>query len=307
MSIVRCCVALAVLAVPLTARACTLQTGLYRVTEGENGQLVQRHDTAAGGEVRLNGLLSEKLNEASLVSIANDNSLFNLSLKAGPIPEGEDHGPSAVVVGGLCLVAWGHSDRHEDGSMDIATRVAGLEAAQKVAEAMGIEPKLRKHPGHALLVTVEPKQPSYRPGEAVTLVMTIKNVGETTFSFYNGGQQRGARNNQFSFTAFTSSRALPDTGDPRHHGGLMGLKRLAPGGVFTKEVLLTNWFEFSEPGSYRITAIYELDLLDEDRRTIWDDFAVARCWLRISAPEPAKGSEATSPVEEPSTRQGAGT
>jgi hypothetical protein len=296
----RCCVVLVLLAMPLAARAGTPETGLYQLNEGDNGQLVQRGDTAAGGEIRLGDLISEKLSEASLVSGANDNSLFRLSLKAGPIPEGADQGRLAVVVGDLYLPVYGHSDRRENGAIDIDTQVAGLEAARKVAKSLGIEPQLRKHLGHELLVTVEPKQASYRPGEAVTLVMTIKNVGETSVSFFDGGQQRGPRNNQFSFIAFSNAgfgRALPDTGDPTNFGGPAGIKKLGPGDVFTKEVLLTNWFRFSKPGGYQITAIYQLGLLDDGSRIIWDDFAVARCFVRITAAEATEDPTATSPTE----------
>ena len=292
MNIVRCCVALAVLALSvLTASADDLRTGLYRISDDETGQVVQRSDTATGGEVRLSDFLSENLSEASLLSVANDNSLYRLSLKAGPIPKGEDKGRFAVVVAGLCMPVSSHSDRREDGSLEIGCMVAGEKAGKTIAEALGIEPQLRKHPGHRLLVTVKPEQPGYRPGEAVTLVMTIKNVGETTVSFFDGGQQRGPRNNQFSFIAFSnagSGRALPDTGDPTNLGGLAGIKRLGPGDVFTKGVLLTDWFKFSEPDSFQITAIYQLGLLGEDSfRTIWEDFAVAQCLVRVSAPEPA--------------------
>ena len=312
MNKLQCGTGVVLLALAVAAGAETLRTGLYTATEGDTGQVVQRADIARGGEVRLDGLLSSKLSDASLVSMSNDNDLYRLSLKAGPIPEGGDRQHLAVVIGGLCLPVWGHSDRQADGLMSVETQVAGKEATQKVAKELGIEPQSRKHPGHKLLVTVQPKQSSYRPDEAVTLVMTIRNVGETTVSFYDGGKQRGSRNNQFSFMAFRQAGvgpALPDTGDPKHFGGPMGIKRLAPGDVFTKEVVLTGWFKFAEPDTYGITAMYELGLLDEgDRtRTLWDDFAVARCFVRVTAPEPAGSSSITAPVKDSSRGENAGT
>lgn len=310
MNKIQCCASVMILVLGVTAGAGTFQTGLYGLSEGEKGQTVQRADTATGGEVRLGGLLSAKLSESLLVSVANDNSLYRLSLKTGPIPEGADNGRLAVVVAGLCMPVSSHSDRDADGSVSVGTAVAGKEAAERIAKELGIEPQLRKHPGHKLLVTAEPKQTSYRPDEAVTLVMTIRNVGETTISFFDGGKQRGPRNNQFSFTAFRMSGfgpALPDTGDTTNHGGKAGIRKLAPGDAFTKEVLLTGWFKFSEPDTYRITALYELGLLGADGRTMWDDFAVARCLVRVSLPEPAVRATTRAPVKEPSRGDNAGT
>jgi hypothetical protein len=57
---------------------------------------------------------------------------------------------------------------------------------------------------------------------------------------------------------------------------------------------LTDWFKFSEPNLYQITAIYQIGLLDERARTVWDDFVVARCLVRITAAEPANGPAADS-------------
>lgn len=284
MNKMQCCVAGMILTLPVAARVDALQTGLYAVTEEEKGYPLQRVDTSTGDEVRVDGLLSDKLREVSFVSLANDNGLYRLSLKAGPIPEGADKGHLAVVVAGQCMVVYACSDRQADGCVSVSATVAGKEPAERIARELGVKLQLRKHPGHKLLVAVEPKEASYRPNEPVTLVMTIKNVGETTVSFFDGGQQRGPRNNQFSFIALRSSGrgpALPDTGDPTNFGGMACIKKLAPEAAFTKEVLLTDWFEFSEPGAYRITTLYELGLVGEDRRTIWDDFAVARCIVRI--------------------------
>lgn len=275
--------------------------GLYRLNEDNNGQLVQRGDIAEGGEIHLGDLISTEMREAALVSLANDNSQFGLTLKAGPIPKGAEQGHLLLVIGESYLPVSSHSDRAESGIVNIHTQVAGQDAALKIAKSLEIEPQLRKHPGHAILVTVKPKQNSYHPNEAVNLVMTIKNEDKTTVRFYDGGSQRGPRNNQFSFTAFSQygfGHALPDVGDPQNFGGEAIVIKLLPGEVFTKEVLVTNWFKFAKPDQYQITSIYEMGLLDEKDQTIWNDFAIARCNLPIRALEAAKEAIKMMPQEE---------
>ena len=289
MNLSRTCVAAAILVLAGVAQAQDLGPGLYAMTADGTGRIVNRADT--DGQVGLGQRLSEQLREATLVSESNDNSQFRLSLVAGPIPEHGGPQSLALFVAGQCIPVWGQSDRKADGTIAVEGNVGSQAAAAKIAAELNIKPQTRQHPGHQLLVTFQAQKPAYLPGEAVTLVMTIKNVGRVTVRFYDGGSQRGARNNQFGFTAFRfagESPALPDIGDPMNFGGKMGLPTLAPGDTFTKEVELTNWFKFSEAGSYRITGMYHLTLLGEGdqrpRTVLWDDFAVAGCTVRVLAP-----------------------
>jgi len=295
------CVAVLLLALSPTARADDLPSGLYgygAVGEGQ-GRVVKWKDRAGDAEVRLTDLLATKLSGASLASESNDNSTYRLELTASPIAIGANREPLALVVAGLCVPVWGRSERHEDGSIFLEATVVGKEAADKIARELGIEPRLRTHPGYELVVTVEPKQPPYHPNEAVTLVMTIKNVGQTTVRFRNGGQC-GRRDNQFSFIAIRGygyGPSLPDICAPAksdESGGLWNPATLKPGDTFTKEVQLTDWFKFTEPGFYRITALYELEIMDSGTHAIWNDFAVAKCLLHVAAPAPSSPAEASA-------------
>jgi hypothetical protein len=103
-----------------------------------------------------------------------------------------------------------------------------------------------------------------------------------------GGQQRGARDNQFRFLAYRSyggGKAVPDTGDPVNFGGIGSVQTLAPGETFTRSVGIEKWFKFDEPDFYRITGMYELQLHDTEMggfgRPIWDDLAVGDCLVRV--------------------------
>lgn len=266
-----------------------IPSGLYTMTGEVTGPIViQRADTT--GEVGLTKQVSGQLRKASLISTSNDNSQYRLSLTAGPIPEGADQQRLALVLAGMSMPV-NNFPRKADGSILVEGTVASQAAAEKIAAELNIKPQMRTHPGHRLLVTVKAQKDTYRPDETVTLVMTIKNVGHTDVRFLDGGSQRGPRNNQFGFTAFHNlgfGPALPDIGDPTTEGGKAGLPTLAPGDVFTKEVDLTKWFKLNEPDSYEITGMYHFTLLGEQdqpfRDALWDDFAVARCVVRVIAP-----------------------
>ena len=277
------------------AGANELPWGLYAMSWDGAGPTTRRAD--ADGEVVLGKRLSHELRDASLVSIQNDNAQFRVSLVADHVPAGAD-GQMAVIVAGLCIPVSSHGERAPDGSIAVGGMLAGEAAAAKFAEALHIKPRLREHPGHQLVVSVAPEKPTYRPRERVTLVMTIRNVGSTTVRFFDGGRQRGPRNNQFGFTAFRNhghGRAVPDTGDPTNFGGIMGQQMLAPGQAFTKSVDLSKWFEFDTAESYLVTAMYQLQLHRNGfGDVLWDEVAAASCLVRVTEPPPT-----TTPAQSP--------
>lgn len=268
-----------------------LEPGLYRSAYEGPGEVVRRADTDEG-QVLLRERLSPNLQDARMVSCSNDNSRFYLTLVSGPIPEGADVGPMTVVIGQTCLPVGGMSNRGKEGLIAVSTTIQGRAAATKVAEALKITPHLRVHPGHQFVTSVKAAKPSYVPGEPVTLTMTIQNVGKTAIRFDDGGFDRGHRNNQFSFIAYgPDHRAAPDTGDPTNFGGLIQMVTLVPGKTFTKDVDLSGWFKLTAPGTYRITAIYQMPIGDTPEGfTIaspeWEDFAIATCSVHIVEKKP---------------------
>ncbi|MCY2928555.1 MAG: hypothetical protein NTV86_03500 [Planctomycetota bacterium] len=262
------------------------------MAENGGGVAVRRAD--ADGQVELGLPLTPALREATVVPTRNDNSRFNVSVVAGPVPEGSDRGHVVLAVAGLCMPVWGRSDRRPDGSVSVEATVMGQEAAGRVAEELGVKPVVRTHPGHQFTATLSPERADYLPAEVVTLVMTVKNTGQTTFRFWDGGKQRGYRNNQFSFQARRKEgkgAQVPDTGNPEHFGGMMAVKELKPGEVFRKPVEVTRWFQFDSPDTYLITGTFGLELLTEGNKTIWDDAATVSCSVRVLSPatRPAPG------------------
>jgi hypothetical protein len=190
-------------------------------------------------------------------------------------------------VDGLYLAVAGHSDRHPDGTQDLSCQIAGLEAAEKAAARLKVTVQRRLHPGHRFEVKWSPEREAYRPGEAVTLVMEIRNTGTAPFAFQVGGQQRGARDNQYRFLAYRSyggGKAVPDTGDPNHHGGICSARTLQPGETFTAKVDLSKWFAFPDPDTYRVTGLFELQLYSPGQGLgwpLWDDLAAGDCLVRV--------------------------
>ncbi|HEX4606779.1 MAG TPA: sigma-70 family RNA polymerase sigma factor [Urbifossiella sp.] len=265
--------------------------GLYTWEEAGPGTRVRRND---GAEVVLAGRLGGGFGAATMYAVVNDNTRFRVELKgAGPIPPAPAGGQRLVIVaGGVAMGVWSQSDRRADGTIDVAMDVGGAGPARAVAAALKVEPARRSHPGHRLETTLTPEKAEYRAGEPVTVVMTITNRGTGPVAFRTGGQQRGARDNQFRFLAYRSAghgRAVPDTGDPTNFGGKGGVRVLRPGESYTAKASLDGWFAFTDPDTYRVTGLYELDLHRSDsaggggRETIWTDLATADCVVKVAA------------------------
>jgi hypothetical protein len=265
------------------AQAADIPNGIYAVKWKGEGQSVKITD---GRTVVLGRRLTGKFGTATITSVANDNSRFQLNLyDAGPFAAKELPWPLAFYVDGVCGLFWAHSELAPDGTAELSASITGTNHAKTAAKKLGVKPALRRHPGHRLLTTFARPKPSYSPGVPVMLRMRIKNVGKGVVQFVDGGQQRGARNNQFGFIAFgPGGKAVPDTGDPLNFGGKGSFITLKSGEVFTKHVDVTKWFDFKKPGRYDITGMYELQVggTQPFSRMVWDDHAVGRCAVTIA-------------------------
>jgi len=255
----------------------------------EDGVPIDRDD-GASGQLILGSRLAESFDSMTITSETNDNSRFRVDATA-TITESRDVGAHyyALVAAGLVMPAGGHTEPEGEGqTITFMAQLGGLENAEKVAEAMGAELKLRTHPRHRWNVTWTPDKKAYKPGEPITLTLSITNVGRRTFSFMNGGMNRGPRNNQFAFIAHSMygyGKAVPDAGDPANFGGLAGLTTLEPGETFTIDAPLNSWFDLTEPDTYRITGMFRIGICNDSWRSIWDDFAVGECTVYIEAEE----------------------
>jgi hypothetical protein len=283
----RFAIACTVVLLAATGRAAEVADGIYPLAANTG------HDVKlSGGDwVALGKLRTSTWERAEVQSQSNDNTRFMVHLIN--VDKAVDQGEPATVVlcvNGIGLPSHG-SGRQADGRIDLWFTVADADDARKVAAGLKVEPLLRKHPGHRVVLKLTPDKETYRPGEPVTLAVDICNVGDVPVLFRDGGQQRGARNNQFRFLAyggFGQGKAVPDTGDPNHHGGLSSLRPLKPGESVRHTIKLDKWFAFTEPDTYRITGLFELELHVMPRRelhqVIWDELVVGECMIKVVAP-----------------------
>ncbi len=261
--------------------------GVYSIrgiNSTEPGVEVSRSD--ADGTLVLLHRLTDNFGTATMASIANDNSRFRINLKAaGPFAEHPGISHFALWIDGLCVMVGAHSNLDKDRRMNLTAWLwlDGKEVPARIAAKLGITPALRKHPGHKMTATFSPAKRAFGPGEPVVLNMEIKNVGGESFSFGDGGRQRGARNNQFGFTAFRrggDGPEVPDTGDPMHWGGKGSFITLKPGEVFQKQIDIAKWFDLAKPDTYKINCRFEMEISGN-----WDDVAQGTAMVVVADQE----------------------
>jgi RNA polymerase sigma factor (sigma-70 family) len=273
---------------PQQKLAPTFENGLYLVNLDAKaaGPRLKRSD---GGEAIIGPRVGSSFGQVTIRSAANDNSSFWIEAKNAALAEGTKEtatGRLAMVVNDICLPAYSRRDPAADGTIEMTSRIHGEELARALAGQLNTNLQLRKHPGHRLEVKWEPELTAYSVSAPVTLKMTIHNAGQTTVAFFDGGKQRGNRNNQFRFLAYRlggHGTAVPDIGNNDNMGGKMSLVTLKSGETFTKTISLEQWFQFTVPDAYRITGIYELELHEPELwgSPIWDELLVGDCLVSV--------------------------
>jgi hypothetical protein len=238
--------------------------------------------TVDGREIHLAGKLDEKgIRVGWLRSSSNDNNTFSMSL----VKDGAFTRPyelMALCVAEQCTTFMG-AGSNGDREVSIDAWFSSPAAANVYAKFFGTTAKLRAHPGHKLATRFVPAKTTFSKDESLPVTLEIRNVGTSDVTFRVGGQNRGARDNQFGFTAY-ALRAVPDTGDPVNFGGLSSNWILRPGQTFTKEIDLRKWFTFAAPGLYSLTGTYKLsffDPADKDYFVVWEDYATAQFSITV--------------------------
>ena len=260
------------------------ENGFYRIvweTPKQDTDKSIEVSRSVGGKVWLTKLLSKEFGKAKIWSRSNANDSFRVMLPS--VPSFDTKGQFAMVIDGVCEVVSSHGRARGEGAqgLELIVDIRGQEHVKKIAKRLKTNVQLRKHPGHQLLVTLVNTKNEYQIGAPVELEMRIQNVGKKTVRFMDGGQQRGPRNNQFSFVA---EPAIPDTGDALNFGGIAAFRNLEPGETFSKKVDITRWFKFPKAQSYEITALFEMELHKESFGAdyLWDETAVGRCRVQIA-------------------------
>lgn len=238
-------------------------------------------------------LLADPIDAALANSQSNDNARYQVSLQSSApfsIPEER----IVLFLSGKAqkMAGWGSDPNGHSLSLLVAAdQIPAIERLYKTTV------RSRRHPGHLVRVEFVPAKEKFAVGEAVVVRLRLANVGEREFTFMNGGRNRGARNNQFGFTANSGTRMLADSGNPTHFGGLAGYQTVKPGQSFELEVDLSGWFKFSEAGNYLMVGTYVMEFVDPPGPggcTIWEDVLGAEFNITIEE-APAQGKKAGDP------------
>src|SRR5262249_6580819 len=130
----------------------TIENGIYALKEKGDGRQIKTSD---GSDVILAERRGDVQGRASIQSIANDNSRFQVRLQGvGQLDNRAGPAQIALVIDGVAMRCIGQSGDVNGGNEahDFAFGLAGKEAANKVARRLNVVPVLRKHPGHRLEV-----------------------------------------------------------------------------------------------------------------------------------------------------------
>lgn len=195
-----------------------------------------------------------------------------------------------------------HMSGYPKGKTSLGFTIIGNKEANEIAEFFHASLPLRLHPGYNLLPSFTPTKPEFDPGEEVTVLFRIRNVGTNTVAFRKGGRNRAARDNQYVFSAYYQGKQVEDIGTSSHFGGMASLQMLEPGDEFEDTISLGKWFAFDRPGVYEVLGSYSLTFMEPDVfscRTIWDDWVSAGFTVKIrdsiQAFKPAIGDKRPAP------------
>lgn len=131
------------------------------------------------------------------------------------------------------------------------------DAASRVSGAARLD---RRSVGEGVTGRFSVPARSFAAGAAIEVALSIEN-GSSVLPVQRrvGGQQRGPRDNQFSFRVFRNGVLLPETPGP-DFGGPTGFVALQPGGVVELRAPLDRWANLTVPGEYRVECSYETEL-----------------------------------------------
>lgn len=206
-------------------------------------------------EVRAGGA-SVRSTDPHVVSITNTNDHFIVWMRLDPLPPGAQ---PVLRVGALELPGLGAFD--DNTQLVNATFSADREQALRVARALGVQIAERV-PLDGGLTYAWRVAGAPAVGEGVTLALRIENHGPRTVHLKLGGQQRGPRDNSFSFRARFAGAPLP-VKEVLDFGGLAHTEPLAPGAHLEVQADLRGWVDLERPGTYEVDCAYHGELYSD--------------------------------------------
>ena len=228
--------------------------------------------------------VNDTVSRVTLYSVENNNSSYSLNFYRSE-PFSLPHGKIGVLVGDKVIRLNQSGSGNNVGGQGFEYSIGGtvddINVITQIIEHFHPTVHKRQHPGHQMLVSLVPDKNEFAVGEKVTVTLNITNIGNKTFTFVQGGRQRGFRDNQFAFSAAEFDKMLPDIGNPNHFGGIGGYITLKSGETRQITVDLDNWFQFKKPGFYSLRGSYYMSFINEEHVMIWEDFACAEFSVHI--------------------------
>lgn len=136
-----------------------------------------------------------KIIDGSICSLTNSNDAFSLRVTFDS--DGRPSGTAYyMTLGGAEKRV--SSSGTDGGSSSITIDRMTKEEALSVSKILGIPVQNREHPGHRIDAVFTTDKPAYAPGEAITVVMTLKNLGDEPIYFER--MSCGPKDPSFSFS-----------------------------------------------------------------------------------------------------------
>jgi hypothetical protein len=252
--------------------------GLYFTSPTNTGRSAKNDN---GDTVWVGKKADLQILSANIYSQNNANTSFTVNLNTSDC--NVDPRELALFIGNHAYVPNGWGSNHgRNNSMQFVIKGEG--EAKAAAKSLSVDCALRANPGYKYLAQFTPTKEEFRTNDPVIVQLEIKSLDDRAFAFQRGGQQRGARDNQYGFRAmFNNTKPVPDVGEPANFGGMWGLETVEPGQTFEAKVDLRKWFAFDKPGTYYIHGFYAMAFYPAAKKSessmpwnlIWSDYASA--------------------------------
>jgi hypothetical protein len=237
----------------------------------------------AGHAVR--PLKDGRIQSAVLVSRANDNSRFQLSLVRRE-PFSLPAQWIGLIAGTNVMRTVGSSSENHNYSIEFLVENTNLVAS--IAQYFGASVRPRHHPGHQILVSFVPERQEYASGQPIKLKLRIVNIGPVEFTFHHIPEQIGLRDESFAFSSMQNGvQSLPRLAG--RYSVMLVRTTLKPGENWEVPVDLAKWFAFDTEGAFTFRGSYRLNICDSDFFIVWEGFACAEFTVNIKVPEPKRG------------------
>ena len=267
--------------------------GLYRLSSDSSAPEVRTEPetwTDGPATIRVGEKADINILQAYVYSENNENTEFSVRLNTSDFSiDSAQGGPSLVLkVGSRWYSGSGWGGRTGGPYNSLTFKAHNQAVAETIANSLNVKCHTMANPGYKLFAQFLPLKEVYGTNEPVIVDFRIKNLDERTVIFQRGGQQRGARDNQYGFRAMLSNKTVllqgvPDVGNAMNFGGISVHVQIKPGESFENQVDLKKWFSFEQAGSYFIHGFYLMEfyqtLLNRDTFTpatkLWSDYVSA--------------------------------